>query len=268
MDDEQIVDKNEPVTDEDLRNLKYGEDGVETTSVEDEPSEPDEPAETSDEAEAEAPDQIEATEEGEAQAEPAFTKQFPNIKGDNPEEYAKNLEIAYQNSTAEALRLKGEVKAPVPDVKPETTTEETPATWSELYAQQKLQEEANVAYSSLTSDYPVLADQASPEYTQFTKEVDSLSRTILASQGRLAPPTELYTKAAIIMGLSKSSEPSDSEKLGTAVKDGAAVSRTNSATKPKVNSKVTPEVISAHRRMYPDDTRNDAEIAKELEPYV
>src|SRR5947199_49616 len=104
MEDEQIVDKSQdkPVTDEDLRNSKYGKDGVEAKA--DEPSKPQEPAKPSDEAEAEEDDQI--TPEEVVLPETTFTKKFPNIKGDTPEEYASNLEAAYENSSAEAIRLK------------------------------------------------------------------------------------------------------------------------------------------------------------------
>lgn len=266
MEDEQIVDK--PVTEEDLRNSKYGKDGVEATA--DEPSEPQEPAKPSDEPEAEEGDQIAPEEEGEAQAEPTFTKKFPNIKGDTPEEYASNLEAAYENSSAEAIRLKKATEAPAPIPESiQSEEEEAPKSWTELYANQKLQEEANTAYADLTKpeNYPILADQTSPEYTQFTKEVDSLSRTILASQGRLAPPAELYRKAALIMDLQRSSEPSEDEKLGMAVKDGAAVSKTNSISKSAPKSKVTDTEVLFFKKMNPNSELSDTEIRKELEPH-
>lgn len=269
MADEQIVDDapvktdDKPVTDEDLRNLKYGKDGVEAKA--NEPSDPQEPAKPSDEPEAEEDDQI--TPEEEASPEATFTKQFPNIRGDTPEEYYRNVEIAYGHSFEELKKIRSEVPAPIPEA-PKSEDGEAP-TWYELRETQRLQDEAETAYADLTKpeNYPILADQTSPEYAQFTKEVDSLSRTILASQGRLALPAELYRKAALIMDLQKSSEPSEDEKLGMAVKDGAAVSKTNSISKSAPKSKVTDQDITFFRKLNPTSELSDTEIRKELEPH-
>jgi hypothetical protein len=54
------------------------------------------------------------------------------------------------------------------------------------------------------------------------------------------------------------------------LKDGAAVSKTQSSTKPAPKSKVTPDQIRIQRELNPFGTqgKTDAEIAKELEPYV
>src|SRR4051812_36758314 len=109
--DAQADDK--PVTEDDLRALKQEETGVEVQTP-DEPAETEQEESTSDEeTEGSSDDQIETqAEEAEGQPEATFTKKFPQIKGDTPEEYALNLEAAYENSTAEALRLKKQSPPP------------------------------------------------------------------------------------------------------------------------------------------------------------
>lgn len=262
MDDEQIVeekvvDDDQPVTEEDLRNLKYGEDGVETTTVADEPSETTEEAETTEETVSEEIGQTEETAEEETQ----FVKQFPQIKGDTPEEYAKNLELAYQNSTAEALRLKGLTETPAPEEPLQQPIDTSNIT--DLYVKQEMDEKIRVAYGDFQKKFPQVNDPT--EYAKFTNEVAAFSNTILQSQGRLAPPAELYTKAAVSLGWEPET-PSQDDKLKVAVKESASSSKTTSSTKKVSASKVTDAMIAANRKMYPGKT--DDEIREELEPYI
>lgn len=253
-----VVDDDKPVTEDDLRNLKYGDEGVETTPVVDEPEEPIEEAETPEETEPE--DEIGKTEEPEG-----FVKEFPNIKGDTPEEYAKNLEIAYQNSTAEFQRLRAEALKNLPDKTDEPAETPAPTTSStlELYAKQQLDRDIEAAFADISKRYEQVNDQT--EYNKFTTTVAQLSQTILNSEKRLAPPAELYQKAAVILNW-ESTSPTSQDKLGAALKDGAAVSKTPSVTKRTPQSKVTDEMIAVNRKMYPG--KSDQEIREELEPFV
>lgn len=253
MDDEQIVDdatttdiEEAHVTEDDLRDLKYNQSDVETAEAEDE-SESEEQEEQEEVSVADS-DQI----------APTFTKKFPNIQGDTPEEYSKNLEAAYENSTAEFHRLR--------QSKPETEekTDESPKSLADIYFQQQLDKEIGEAFATVQKDYPQINDKA--EYDKFTTKVNTLSKVILDTEGRLAPPSELYRDAAVSLGWHKESALSESEKLGLAVKSGAAVSKTTSATKAPVKSKVTEEMMILNRKMYPG--KSDAEIRKELEEYI
>lgn len=253
-----VADDDKAVTEDDLRALKYPKDGVEPEK-EDEPSEgteeetpPEEPVEPEE-------DQIPDAPEEEPEKEPQFVKQFPNIKGDTPEEYAKNLEKAYENSTAEFQRLRTEV----PEDKPEGEPIET-SNVAELYAKQKMDEEIQTAWSDFSKKYSQ-AVPGTPEYTQFTNEVSILSNTILQSQKRLASPQELYQKAAVILGW-EPSVPTEGDKLKIALKDSASSSKTPQSAKKKSQSKVTDSMISVNRKMYPG--KSDAEIREELEPYI
>lgn len=269
-----VIEDDKQVTEDDLRALKYPEDGVDGETQDDTDGTADETTDESDETSDEtAQSDDEATDE--SQDSEAFTKKFDNIQGETPEEYARNLEIAYQNSTAEALRLKGlaetqqargatEAVTNVADVIEEDATAEVDVNDPvALYMKQKMDEEITSAYTSFSKDYPQVAD--APNYTKFTKTVAQLSRTIVDSEKRLAPPSELYSKAAVILGWEKDTV-TEADKLSAAVKNNAASGKTSSATKPIPKSKVSDAMIAANRRMYPNKT--DTEIRTELEEYV
>lgn len=274
-DETAVVDDDTEVTEDDLRDLKYGPDGVETSQEEDEPTGLDEGAEDSKEAGDDGEDKpTEDAEEGdEAEEDSAaeFVKEFPNIKGDTPEEYAKNLEIAYGHSFEELRRIRDEeVAKPATVAKEDDGGEEAPGTTQdlsplELWAKQQLDKEITTAYADIVKKYPQ-ALATSIEYPQFTRTVDALSRTIKQSEGRLASPGELYEMAANILKWSPEDVPDKSERIAAAAKDGAATSKSGSVTKPKSKSKVTDAMISTSRKMYPG--KSDDEIRKELEPYV
>jgi hypothetical protein len=273
--DTTVVDDDKSVTEEDLRSLKYPEDEVETTQVEDETTEGDEDEEDSEdtsEEDGQTDDQATEEEDDESDEAPAFVKEFDYIKGDTPEEYAKNLEAAYKNSTSEALRLKGELdqaaKAPATAQVEEDKKEETTVTSPlELYAKQKMDEEIQSAYDNFRKEYPQSADPT--EYGKFTNQVSTFSRVIMETENRLASPAELYSKAAISLGWQKKeTAPDAKDKLGMALKDGAATSKTTSGpSKPAPKGpKVTEAMLKANRQMYPGKT--DAEIIEELTPYL
>ena len=262
--EEAVADIDAPVTEDDLRSLKYDNEDVEPVNAEDEPEESDDETEDTEDTVVEEDETPESTED-EDKTEPKFVKEFPNIKGDTPEEYSRNLEIAYQNSTTEALRLKGITEAPsvapTPEVEQPIVDTSNPLA---LYAQQKMDEEINTAYVDFKKDYSQVEDEA--KYNQFTKGVASLSRAILDNEGRLASPSELYSKTAVMLGWSKSSEPDSKEKLGMALKQNGAASKSSPTTKAVKKSKVTEEMIVMNKKMYPGKTNE--EIRKELEPYI
>ncbi len=233
---------------DELKKAKYGDD-VETPEGEDETAS-DEAQEESEEGE-----EVEDQTEEESEEEPSFVKEFPNIKGDTPEEYAKNLEIAYQNSTAEAMRLKQSVEdVEEPDLSDPIS----------LYMKQKMDEEITVAFSDFKQKHPQVSDPT--EYNKFTQTVGVLSSTILQSEKRMAPPKELYSKAAVILGWGLEETDDD---LSTAIKDRAAASKTTSSTKPRPKqSKVTDAQVILYKKLNPLVEKTDSEIRQELEPYT
>lgn len=267
----EVVDDDKAVTEADLRDLKYSTDDVETSDEADEASEGEENEDDTEEAGEEEDNTDDSQEEDTDDSDETetdssdFVKEFKNIKGDTPEEYARNLEEAYKNSTAEALRLKNLADAPK-DSEVGTLDEVDISDPVSLYMKQKMNEDITAQFSDFSKRFPQVQDTS--KYSDFTREVSTLSQTILSSQKRLASPKELYEKAAIILGWTpEDAPPTSKDKLNIALKDTAATSKTTSAGKkgaPK--SKVTDQMLAANRLMYPGKT--DAEIREELEPYI
>lgn len=253
-------DDSKKVTEDDLRNLKYGQDGVEDSKETDESEEAEETEESEETSDEDGQTADEATED---ETSDEFVKEFPYIKGDTPEEYARNLEKAYGNSFAELKRIREAAKQNTDERVGDTKQEVDLSDPLALYAKQKMDEEINQEFANFSKQYPQVTDPA--EYSKFTVEVATLSNTILNSQKRLASPKELYSKAAVILGW-ETDQVSGKDKLNAALKDSASVSRSNSATKKPVKSKVTDQMIAVNRLMYPNKT--DAQIRQELEAYV
>lgn len=208
-----------------------------------------------------------------------FIKEFDNIKGDNLPDYARNLEVAYRNSTKEALRLKGELDAALAkgtssddDDKSDKGGDKggdktAPTTMSDLYVKQKMDEEIVAAYTDFTKDYNQVDDPS--EYKKFESTVGELSQTILNREKRIASPRELYSKAAVILGWTPiEKKPTKSEKVGIALKKKAGSSIKGGGTPKKGagKSKVTAAMIELNRKFYPG--KSDSDIREELEPYV
>lgn len=261
--DDKAVDDSKEVTEEDLKKLKEDSkvepekaDEIQSTEESDEESE-----ETDTEEETEEESQDESDEDSSE-----FVKEFPNIKGDTPEEYARNLEIAYQNSTAEALRQKALAEA-----KPEVTevgedSEETgPIDPRLLYLDQMLQKDITDSFNTFSKQFPQTKDPE--EYAKFQTEASNLSQYIITTQKRVAPASELYSKVAAILGWQPEVQTADNQdKLKVALKDSASSSKTTSATKPKTTSKITDAQVSIAKQMGGwTDGKSDAEIRKELE---
>lgn len=262
---DEVVDDDKEVTEEDLRDLKYGAGEVEPSTEEDDTSAADEDTEEAEDTGDEGGQTADDTEDGEEDtSKPEFVKQFPNIKGDTPEEYAKNLEIAYNNSTTEFQRLRDEADKGKPGDKPATGDEVPITNPLELYAKQQMDKDITAAYADFSKKYSQVSDPV--EYNRFTQTVSVLSSTILNSEKRLASPAELYAKSAVILGWDANDVDNKTDKVAAAAKDGAAASKTSSGAKTPSKSKVTPAMIAANRKMYPG--KSDAEIIKELEPYI
>lgn len=262
-----------------LRAAKYPGDDVESSKDADETSEDDDAEEESDEAEAEDDgqtddeaadeDELEDDADADSDEDDSYVKEFPNIKGDNLPDYARNLEKAYNNSTAEALRLKSELdklkaNSSQDDAGADKDTQVATDPTS-LYMKQKMDEEISEAYGKFSKSYGQVNDPV--EYQKFVKEVAAFSASIFQSQQRLAPPHELYNKAAISLGWEPETTPTGNDKLKVALKDGASISKTSSATKKVPKSKVTDAQVAVYRKMHGAD-KSDADIRKELEVYA
>jgi len=285
--DKDATDDSAAVIETDLHKLKYPDGDVGTTpKVEDETPEDEEldgkdEDNTDEEDDGQQPDDSTPGEDDEDENpddKPSFIKGFENIKGDTPEEYIKNLEAAYGNSTSEAMRLKklaeARTAAPPPQVgddddddSPVSPPAPVSSDPTQLWISQQMDKEILKAYDSFKSDYSQVED---PEmYDKFTAEVSVFSQ-IEQAKGLMPDPADLYRRAAVSLGWEKTSKPSDKEKLGAALKTNAASSPAKtSGAKPPVKSKVTDEQVAAYRQTARDGhSLSDAEIRKELEQYV
>jgi hypothetical protein len=259
-----VVD-DKPVNEDDLRAAKYGADGVDEPKAQDEPPAADEAAKEDDQAtEGESDDQIEAdAEEAEEQSEATFTKKFPNIKGDTPEEYAQNLEVAYENSTAEFQKLR---KQAPPLNEDKDIEAELPSSMLELYAKQELDKKLNESWQTFSGQYSQVNDPV--EYDKFKKRVATVNQAIISDERRLAEPSELYAIAASSLGWKSDTVPSDKESLAMAVKDNASTAKSSGSPKPAPKaSKVSSKEIAFYRKLHPGDDKTDAQIREELEPH-
>lgn len=180
-----------------------------------------------------------------------------------PQELDKDLDWykkAYEESTKEALRLKAiaDAKPEVSESKPDSQT----LTPEQLYIKQKQDEEIATAFADVRKNYPQVTEEA--EYKKFTAMANTFGNTILAAEGRLASPEELYSKTVIALGWTSDD---NKERLGAALKDGASAPRVSSGgAQARQTSKVTDQMIILNRKMYPG--KSDAEIREELEPHI
>lgn len=278
---DETTDDSQKTTEDDLRNLKYGNGEVETDgkTTEDDTTETDDSDDTSEdggEADGKTEDQTDDDETSEDDSS-QFVKELPNIKGDTVVDYARNLESTIIESNKEGKRLSDEntaLKAQLTKDSGDSQDDNTDGasddqvsapTPLELYAKQQMDKDIATAFSAFQKDYPQ-AVPGTPEYDMFTNEVAIFSKTIMDSQGRIPDFAELYNKAAISLGWEKGSSPTGKEKLDMAVKDQTAVTKTTSATKTAPKSKVTPAMIALNKKIYPE--KSEEQIRKELEPHI
>lgn len=215
------------------------------------------------EAKAEA-DKLPAEEADKDKTETVKGEESPTLTTEVPPEHDLEwYKTAYEQSTKEGLRLKGEldkkVEPPAVSVTPES--DDSVLTPEQLYVKQMLIKESDDAFSEVLRRYPQVKDPDT--YKRFSETAKIVSKTIVDVEKRLPFAKELYAKTAVIMGL----QADNSDELGAALKDGASSPRTaSSAPGPAPKSKVTEEMIATNLKMYPNKTR--AEIIEELEPHI
>lgn len=275
------------VTEEDLRKDKYGADGVDTSDKDEDETDSDDESDddgadgkdgedNGDESSDDDTDSEDSEDDSDEDSDDdeRFVKEFDNIKGDTLPEYARNLEKTLRLSQTEALRLVEENKqlkakdtAVGDDGKSDDKKPPVEKDPIKLFMKQKMDEEIQTAYLDFSKDYNQVDDPG--EYNKFTKTVGQLARTIQDSEGRIASPRELYSKAAVILEWEPvDKKPTDAEKVGIAVKAraGQTIAGSGGSKKPKAKSKVTQAMVELNRKMYPGKT--DAQIRTELEPYA
>lgn len=240
---------------------------VETTQVEDENLEDDDPnkevTDTGKEEEEVIDDEDGKKPETEDEEEPKFSKRFTQFDGDTPEEYLKNLEEAYANSSTEGQRLSKEAKdakekydkvatliATNPDfAKALEETENAPQPPVDpalAFARQQMEAQYEKDWSEFTGLHPELVGDQ-----ELTNElIDELDIITLAAQqkGRTLSMADGLKKAWISLGKQAAD---DKERVVNKAKEQASKPAPG-ASKPKQNSgkqEFTPEQIAVAKRM-------------------
>lgn len=252
-----------PVTAADLAASKANAEEVESeSSDESEETTEEETSETGSEDTGEEDGQTDDQTTEEEQSDSTFTKKFQNIKGETPEEYARNLEVAYDNSFAELKRIRESqtTETESSDDKPKKPVDPVLA-----YAAQKMQEDITRDISEFSKEYPQMQDEA--ERKKVDKRIGIISKTIQEDEGRIPSMRECLDVAAAMFKWQPNSTSDKSEQIGAAVKNGAASTKTNSSKKQTPVSKVTDKQIALARQTW-GVGKSDAEIRKELEVHV
>lgn len=261
---DQKPDQDAPVADndiieEDLAKLKK-ESEVESSAEETDEPETEEPQDDQEEAETSEEEPKPSDDEDSLVK---LKQEFPNIKGDTLEEFSANLAVAYQNSTKEALRLKGLTDKQKPAESEGSDNSEGPVDPRLLYVERIVNDDIAKAYQEFRKDFPQVDD--ADNYEKFVAEVADLSSYYHEKKNTVLTAQELYPRAAANLGWAKQVADSK-DKLDAALKDSAANSKTTSTSKKAPKSKVTDAEVQIARRTWATG-KSDSEIRAELEQF-
>lgn len=281
-----------------LGDVEDPKDPAETTKptdaeVQDEPDKPEDAEEiVEDESDEEKPHEDEN--ETKKPADSTFTKQFPNLNGETPEEYLPELEKAYDNSFKEALRLNDVIKEkdkiiqdnnaivdqarqivartqqpvqqdpanpaqPVAPALPNPVADSPELQWIRDERRRVMQ----TAFDEFKTEYPQVLDQQ--EFDKFSKASDGLKTALAASNGR--EPTDLEVFRAVAGSFGWQPAKNDAKK-NAAIKENASIGRTQSNQAPARPrpAKVSDAQVDTYMKMFTGKTREDA--VKELSEVV
>jgi hypothetical protein len=209
----------------------------------------------------------------------AFEKRFPRFKGETLEEYVKNLEDGYSNSSAEAVRISRELKrlkedkmsqianSGADDTKEEPAKKEDPAL---IYARQKMEEDAQRDYRSFSEAHPEV-DETSESFDEslfeeFDKEAGYARDYLYRKTGKIPTLMEAMQRAWAVMNPETVSK---EEKIAMAAKSAGAGSKAKGAAKEQPKSKFSDAQIENVKKMDPKlEDKSRAEIEEILSKYI
>ena len=248
-------------------NVQNGEsidEEVETTQVEDEASKNDDQEEVTDTGEETTEDsESDGKTETEEEAEEKFQKRFSQFKGDTPEEYLKELEEAYANSSTEGQRNSKEAREAkekldkiitavannpelakqLEEVENAPKKQEDPAL---VFARQQMEQQYEKDWGDFTRLHPELVGNQ-----ELTNElIDEMDAIAYAAErrGKTLTMAEGLAKAWVSLGKQAAD---DKEKIVNKTKEQASKPAPG-ASKPKQNSgkqDFTPEQIAVAKKM-------------------
>lgn len=248
-------------------NVQNGEsidEEVETTQVEDEASKNDDQEEVTDTGEETTEDsESDGKTETEEEDEGKFQKRFSQFKGDTPEEYLKELEEAYANSSTEGQRNSKEAKeakekldkiltavANNPELaKQLEEVENTPKKQEDpalVFARQQMEQQYEKDWGDFTRLHPELVGNQ-----ELTNElIDEMDAIAYAAErrGKTLTMAEGLAKAWVSLGKQAAD---DKEKIVNKTKEQASKPAPG-ASKPKQNSgkqEFTAEQIAVAKKM-------------------
>lgn len=218
--------------------LDSQEESTEDTELEEVETEQSEDESTDEQASEESQDEETSEEDESDDSANAFDKRFTQFKGDTPEEYIKNLEEGYANSTAEYAKLKkqaAEYQAPTD----QPTTD--PAL---LYARQQMEEKQGQEFEAFAKDHSEIETDPEVKEKMLTR-LTTLSKTVLAEEGRILGMAEGLSMAWASLGLGNNQQ----ENTRMAAKDAAATSKTASAKKNVSKAQFTQQQLEVAKKM-------------------
>lgn len=211
--------------------------------------------------------------------EAKFEKRYSQLKGDTPEEYAKSLEDAYNNSSAEAVKLNREFKElkekvggllAAADKDPELAkklglTEEdkkvdkpdedkSPA---EKWAEQRMAEEFLQDYKDFTKLHPE-ADTDETIRKELEEEVGIQATAYKSKTGKIIAMKDALSRAWKVLGYDDNSK----EDLAVKLKENAGQGRSQGGSSKKNSSTKKPEVSEKALEMAKKFGLSDKDIQK------
>jgi hypothetical protein len=207
-----------------------------------------------------------------------FKPRFTQFKGDDPVEYAQNLEQAYDNSSKEAVRLNQELqglKASVdgilskvatnPDYAEQLANDIAPQPQSgitdptQAWAASRMQEELTREYKEFAEEHPELeSDPALAEKVR--EELATFAEVTWQKSHRLLGMKEGLNKAWVSLGLA-----TGTSAVGLAAKEAAGQAKTTSVKKDVPKTSITDAQLSVGRKMFPN--KSVEEVAQLLAQY-
>lgn len=209
--------------------------------------------------------------------ETTFEKRFPRFKGETPEEYLKNLEEGYANSSQEAVRLARENKelkeraladvanADDDDAFPSPATQDPNLAWAA--------QEREKAWKQDWQDFAKLHPEVESDETlfaDFDKKTGDMFKFIQETEGRMPTLGEAMKKTWAYMFPDEpgSNVISKEERIAMATKNAGAGTKTKGVVKDQPKPKYTDKQIETAKKF--DATLRDksrAEIEEILDKY-
>lgn len=209
----------------------------------------------------ESTDGSEQTDDEDADAsEQQFEKRYTQFKGDTPEEYAKNLEHAYDNSSKEALRLKKQLDelraeklsdvANADDSGGQGTDQaaDKPESVTDILVSQMKRERDVEHYNKFAAQHPEV-NEDDELFQKLDAETGKYMDYVFKTEKRVPGLDEALDFAW--MRINPDDRRSKDEQVAAAAKNAGAASRTKGAAKDQSKAQFSDKQIAAAQKIDP-----------------